>query len=55
MIDAKIPQHIRDHVPLVATPHHIAWVAGWRVDERVKITEETVEVLHLKFLKGQET
>jgi tRNA(Ile)-lysidine synthase len=53
MIDAKIPQHIRDHVPLVATPHHIAWVAGWRVDERVKVTKETVEVLRLKFLKGQ--
>jgi len=53
MIDAKIPQHIRDHVPLVAAPHHVVWVAGWRVDERVKITEDTAEVLRLRFLKGQ--
>jgi len=52
MINAKIPQHIRDHLPLVVSPQHIIWVAGWRVDERVKITSQTAQVLHLRFIKA---
>ncbi len=52
MIDAKIPQHIRDLLPLVVSPQHIVWVAGWRVDERAKITTGTSRVLHLRFLKA---
>lgn len=52
MINAKMPQHIRDHVPLVVSPQHIVWVAGWRLDERVKITSQTAQVLHLRFLKA---
>lgn len=51
MIDAKIPQHIRDRVPIVVSPQYIIWIAGWRVDERVKITRQTAQVLHLKFIK----
>jgi len=49
MIDAKIPQRIRDQLPLLVSPRHIVWVAGWRPDERVKITEQTAHVLRLKF------
>lgn len=51
MIDAKVPQHIRDRLPLVVSPEHIIWVAGYRIDERVKITSETRQVLHLQFVK----
>jgi len=53
MIDAKIPQHIRDRVPLVVSPRHIVWVAGWRVDERAKITDGTEKVLRLGFVREQ--
>jgi len=49
MINAKIPQHIRDYLPLVVSPQHIVWVAGWRVDERVKISSQTAQVLYLRF------
>jgi len=52
MIDAKIPQQIRDRLPLVVAPRHIAWVAGYRIDERVKVTTQTQRVLHLKFIKA---
>jgi len=54
MINAKIPAHIRDHLPLVVSPHQIVWVAGWRVDERVKITKGTVRILHLRFTKARQ-
>ena len=52
MINAKIPQHIRDYLPLVVSPEHIIWVTGWRVDERVKITGQTAQVLHLRFIQA---
>lgn len=49
MIDHQIPRSLRDFVPIVASPRHIVWVAGWRIDERVKITESTERILHLAF------
>jgi tRNA(Ile)-lysidine synthase len=49
MIDAKIPQAWRQHVPIVCSPEHIIWVVGWRIDERVKVSDKTKKVLCLKF------
>ena len=49
MIDAKIPRAWRARVPIVCSPEHILWVAGWRPDERVKVTEDTRKVLRLEF------
>ena len=49
MIDHQIPRSLRGFVPIVASPRHIVWVAGWRIDERAKITAETERVLHLAF------
>jgi tRNA(Ile)-lysidine synthase len=52
MINVKIPAQWRHLVPIVASPLHIVWLAGWRVDERARITKKTKRVLHLKL--GQE-
>jgi len=49
MIDAKIPHAWRQRIPLVCSPQHILWVVGWRIDERVKVTEETKKALRLEF------
>lgn len=49
MVDSRIPRSWRDRVPLVCSPDQILWVVGWRIDDRVKVTETTREVLHLKF------
>jgi len=49
MINAKIPQTIRDRLPIIASPTQIVWVAGWRPDERVRVTGATRQVLHLAF------
>ncbi len=49
MIDAKIPHSWRGRVPLVCSPRQILWVVGWRIDDRVKVTEATKQVLFLKF------
>jgi len=49
MIDSKIPQSWRQRIPLVCSPQHILWVVGWRIDDRVKVTASTKQVLHLEF------
>ncbi|MFQ6001443.1 MAG: tRNA lysidine(34) synthetase TilS, partial [Anaerolineae bacterium] len=51
MIDAKIPHHIRDKVPLVVSSQNIIWVAGYRIDERARVTERTGRVLKIWFQK----
>jgi len=53
MVDAKIPLLWRGHVPIVCSHQQIIWVAGWRIDDRVKITEATKEILRLEFIKSQ--
>ena len=50
MVDAKIPLHWRDHIPLVCSPRQIIWVVGWRIDDRVKVTQATRKILLLEFL-----
>jgi len=52
MIDAKIPQAWRQRIPIVCSPEQIIWVVGWRIDERVKVSEKTKQVLQLKFERG---
>jgi len=51
MVDAKIPITWRESIPLVCSPQQILWVVGWRIDDRVKVTENTREVLRLEFIK----
>ena len=49
MVDAKIPRAWRDNVPLVCSGEDIIWVMGWRISERVKVTDKTEQVLRLEF------
>jgi tRNA(Ile)-lysidine synthase len=51
MVDAKIPRHWRDRVPLVCSPQQILWVVGWRIDHRARVTSSTKRVLCLEFEK----
>lgn len=49
-VDQKVPRRQRDRVPIVTAGAHIVWVAGFRIDERFRVTAQTrrVLVLHLK-------
>lgn len=51
MIDSKIPVAWRGRVPIVCSPQQIIWVAGWRIDERTKITAKTSRILRLRMLR----
>jgi tRNA(Ile)-lysidine synthase len=53
MVDAKIPRSWRDHIPIVCSPQQIIWVVGWRIDERVKVSEATRQILRLEFIRSE--
>jgi tRNA(Ile)-lysidine synthase len=46
-IDHKVPKFERPKIPLLVSGEMIAWIVGYRIDERVKLTEKTRKVLKL--------
>ena len=52
-VDLKLPEFERDAVPVVVDgTGKVVWVAGYRIDDTVKITKKTEEVIHLVLLKA---
>ena len=55
MIDARIPRVWRSRVPVVVAGglavagRWIVWLAGWRIDDRAKVTSGTERALRLSF------
>ncbi len=50
-VDEKIARDKRDGVPIVVSGNDIIWVAGYRSDERYKVTETTENILRLELKK----
>jgi tRNA(Ile)-lysidine synthase len=50
LVDAKIPLYEKRNYPLLETKDgEVIWLCGQRLDDRFKITEQTVKVLKLEF------
>lgn len=52
MINQRIPRTWRDRVPILALgvePERVLWIAGWRLDERAKVTDGSAGVLRISF------
>ncbi len=47
MIDEKVPNSLRDGVPLVVTSQGVAWVVGWRIAEWAKVDDGDRECLQI--------
>ncbi len=45
MIDEKIPVNLKSRVVLLESQNDIVWIAGYRIDNRYKITAQTKQVL----------
>ena len=52
MIDEKIPHALRDLLPLLVVDDRIAWVCGWRVDERVRVTGAATQFWRVTFRRN---
>ncbi len=48
-IDEKIPTELRDYIPLVCDGDEVLWVIGRRLSERVKVTEQTIDILEMSW------
>src|SRR5262249_54633425 len=46
--DAKVPRGLRMRVPLVFGVEHLVWLAGLRIDDRVRLTPASRRVLALQ-------
>ena len=62
MINAKVPRHWRGHIPLLVHKRpgsneneEIAWLVGWRIDERVKVTPRTRRIIRLRWFRDQQS
>jgi len=50
MINGKIPQFVRDRMPILLCGEHVAWACGLRIDERARVTPATRRVLRFRFV-----
>ncbi len=47
-VDRKVPRGLRDRIPILTCGGEIAWVAGYRIDDRFKLGEESSTALRLR-------
>ena len=47
-VDAKLPERLRDYVPIVVSGGEIVWVVGHRIDDRFKVTKKTQRILKIR-------
>ncbi|MFH1618122.1 MAG: tRNA lysidine(34) synthetase TilS, partial [Candidatus Margulisiibacteriota bacterium] len=52
LIDQKVPLEERDYIPIVEAEKRIVWLAGHRIDERVKVKKKTQKLLKLTAQKA---
>ena len=46
-VDHKIPKRLRRRVPIMLFGDRVAWVCGYRIDDRFKVTDETKRILRV--------
>jgi tRNA(Ile)-lysidine synthase len=47
-VDEKVPNYRRSSVPLLVGCDGIVWIAGYRMDDRYKVTERTTRILKME-------
>jgi tRNA(Ile)-lysidine synthase len=50
--DKKIPKRLRKNIPIIVDREKIVWIAGLEIDNRVRLTNKTIEGLKLRLVKG---
>jgi len=50
-VDEKIPREERDRTPILISGNDIIWIAGYRADERFRVTEKTEHILRIEIIR----
>jgi len=53
-IDEKVPRSLRHRIAILEIGGKVAWVVGYRVDDRFKVSEGTREVIHVQALPKEQ-
>lgn len=53
-VDEKIPQQMRDRIPLIASGKHILWVIGYRGGQFAEVTPDTRRILEICVSGGRD-
>ena len=53
LVNMKVPRDERDRIPVVVSGDDIVWVAGYRADERFKVTDQTKKFVRLGIVQGK--
>ena len=51
LIDEKVPLYSKQNIWILRSGKKIVWIAGMRIDNRFKITNQTTEILEIKLLE----
>ena len=51
-IDLKVPFYLKKRIPILECPSGIVWVAGYRLDNRFKVTAKTKNILRCELRKN---
>ncbi len=54
MVTEKIPQQLREEIPVLAAGKHILWLVGRRISEYFKVDGNTKRILQVKLCRGCE-
>jgi tRNA(Ile)-lysidine synthase len=52
LTNRKVPQAVRDRLPLLVGPQGIVWVCGQHLDERARVRDQTKSVLAVRLAQG---
>lgn len=53
-INEKVPEELRDEVVLAADDAHVVWAVGLRISEEYKVTEDTREILEIRWMEEKD-
>ena len=51
MVDAKIPKHLRDKVPILLSQERVAAVVGWRTADWATVKTNDARIVELLFVR----
>ena len=54
MIDIKIPLNLKKRIKVIESRGEIVWVAGYRIDDRYKLTKNTKQVYQIEYFESNE-